>query len=267
MNQNLFSLARRVIYLGLYFVDTVFQRKALITILCYHSIAQSSWFHSVMLKDFKKQVDYLVKNDQVIELHDIKAFLDGRFDPKKPSFAITFDDGYADIIQTRAYLKGKGIRPTVFVLSQPKKVDRTEVATDLKFLTKKDLIALTKDGWGIGCHSATHPDFDGLGGNRLKEETRGARQKLQKDLQIKITAFAYPRGRYNKNTHRAVAAAGFDLALSMDDGFITRKSDPYALPKVAINGSHSFEEFKASFSPSVVTFRKLVKKTFLNKYL
>ena len=50
----------------------------------------------------------------------------------------------------------------------------------------------------------------------------------------------------------------------MNDGMISKNSDPLLLPRVGVDASHSFNEFKMLFSPSVIWFRSLLKILHIN---
>ncbi len=47
------------------------------------------------------------------------------------------------------------------------------------------------------------------------------------------------------------------MALSMDAGFINQKTDLFKVPRVGVDRSHTFMEFKYIFSPSVIRIKKL----------
>jgi hypothetical protein len=57
-----------------------------------------------------------------------------------------------------------------------------------------------------------------------------------------------------------VKQAGFKLAFSMDDEKVNKKTDPFTFPRIGIDRTHSFLEFQAAFSPSVILIRKAIKK-------
>src|SRR3990167_6503255 len=107
---------RKMIYLFLARFDILFNRKNSLFILCYHSVDIGNWRFSVGIREFKKQIEFLLKEYRPISLSDLDKYLIGGKKLQNPSFLITFDDGYQDILKIKPFLKNKGIRPAVFIL-------------------------------------------------------------------------------------------------------------------------------------------------------
>lgn len=238
---------RRIIYLSLSAVDRLFGRRLPVVILCYHSISTGGWLHSVTLDQFKSQIDYLSRHYKFISLSQFvkkRSF-------SSPVAAITFDDGYKDVLSVIPILKKYRVRPTVFVLSDPDRADRKELGNDQKLLSPTNLEFLVKTGWEIGCHSATHPDFYRLTSSQISSEITAARKKLESRFKIPVPYFAYPKGRYTPAVIQAVKSAGFSLALSVFEPPISIDSDPYRLGRISPNLTHSFDEFRALLTPTL----------------
>ncbi|TSC88169.1 MAG: polysaccharide deacetylase [Microgenomates group bacterium Gr01-1014_16] len=258
---NKLILARKIIYPGLGILDSVLLRRPEgITIFCYHSISSDSWRFSVTAQEFKNQLDYLLSHLHPISLSDVHQYLNRKKEISSPSFVLTFDDGFKDLMSVKEHVKKLGIKPTIFVLSHPQKTNKTELGTSQDLLKDKDVFALHKSGWEIGCHSATHPDFFSLTSTDLKEEIIESKKTLESKLNLPVEYFAYPKGRYSPAVLAAVQKAGYQLGLTMDDGIISRNTNPLLLPRVGVDGSHSFAEFTSSFSPSVVKLRGMLKR-------
>lgn len=257
---NLKIILRRTIYLTLGLTDRVRSRKNPIFILCYHAISKDNWRFSVDYETFVKHISYLAKNYIPLSLDDLESYIEGRITLSKPAFIITIDDGYRDVLKVRGLFKKFRIKPTIFVLSDTKRASREELDTDREFLTKADILDLKKDGWIIGSHGAMHSDFNHLSDEQIDDEVIGSKQRLEKELDTKIAYFAYPKGRYTKKILSAVSKAGYSLGLTMDDGFIDRKTNPLIVPRVGVNRTHTFAEFKSIYVPSVVIFRKIIKE-------
>jgi peptidoglycan/xylan/chitin deacetylase (PgdA/CDA1 family) len=79
-----------------------------------------------------------------------------------------------------------------------------------------------------------------------------------------INYYAYPKGRYNKKVLAYIKEAGYDLALTIDDGIIKPGSDPLRLPRVCVDRTHSFSEFRNLPTLPAIGFRKLARKYFFN---
>jgi len=268
---NLFTLLlllRKGIYLALGRFDILMGRKnKSIFILSYHSISNDSWRFGVELEALKEQVLYLKKHYVFLSLSDVSDFISGKREFDKPGVVITFDDGYEDILQTKEFFKKQRIKPTLFLLADTKHANYVELATGRPFLQKLDILSLVKEGWEIGSHSNTHANLASLSGEVLRREVISSKGHLERWLSLRVRFFAYPRGKYSAAVLACVREAKYDLGLTMDDGYIRVGSDVFTLPRVGVDRTHTFGEFQSSFSPSVVWFRRMVKKSFLGRYL
>lgn len=258
---------RNNLYRMFYTIDRILKRKTRVIILCYHSISGGRWDFGLTLSEFKKQVNYLKDNYSFITADDLRLFLDGKKSLPDPSVLITFDDGYADILKVREYLKSENIKPLLFILADGKNVNRKETDTRKIFLQKRDLRRLIEDGWTVGCHTATHPDLSKLTPDEIKREINHARSILRKKFKQPVYYFAYPKGYYSGGIISEVKKSGFRLGFSMDDAEIGENSDKFTLPRVGIVRSHTFREFLAVISPSVISVRKAARFALYQKYL
>lgn len=257
---------RKIIYSSLAKTDEVFSRQPTkIVTLCYHSFDSSDWRFAVPPARFAKQMKYMLSIYQRISLSDIYQLVRNKKPIQKPSFAVTFDDGYASVWQIRGICQKLGIKPTVFVLSNPDKANRQELKTSEKFLTTAQIKELKRLGWEIGCHSATHPDFFSLTPKLAEKEIIEAKKSLEKRLGFTVNYFAYPRGRYNQTVMGAIDKSNYKLALTMNDGEAHNNMNPYLIPRIGVDGSHDFTDFRSLFSPSVVLARKLIRHSLLGE--
>lgn len=264
ISSSIFPFIRRQVYGVLQFIDQVrlpfaVGKSPSIVIFAYHSISSDDWRFGVSQEEFMRQIEFLLKIRKPVSLSDVHDHIVGTRMISDPSFAICFDDGYRDILSVREFLAERGIRPALFVLSDTESADITELGIRREFLRPEDIRTLYKDGWDIGCHSATHGDFWNMDAERIQHETIDAKKKLESDNDISIQYFAYPRGRYTEEVIQYIRKAGYELALSMDDGYIDTSTNPYAVPRVGVDRTHTFEEFPGIFSPSVIRLRRVVK--------
>lgn len=258
MNSLIFKL-RYFIYKLLYLFDLATGRKNKLFILCYHSVGKNSYRFGVNLGSLKKQVEYLVKNFTPVSMDDVADHIKGKKIITRPSFAITFDDGYEDVYKTKEFFRKLNIKPTLFLLSGIEEPERGQLNNSLPFIKDKEILSLKRVGWILGSHGNTHGDFNSLGLGSLNSEIIESKRVLEKRLKTKIKYFAYPKGVYSSEIMNLVKKAGYTLGLSMDDGVIELGINNYVVPRIGIDRSHTFAEFKATFSPSVVLFRKDIK--------
>lgn len=259
------AIIRKYAYLTASIFDMTIQKPDII-LLCYHSITEDSWRFSISLDTLKKQVDYLLTIRNPITLDDLALYLDGKKEIDKPSFIMTFDDGYKNIFQTIPYFKEKNINPTLFILSDPDHANRAELENQLPFLSINEIKTLKKAGWNIAVHSATHADFGKLTDTDKKNEIMNSKQSLVKEFGFPLLYFSYPKGRYSDEIVKVVKDSGYTLAVSMDDGLINKETNRYAIPRIGVDATHDFDEFKVLFSPSVIKLRGALKKTFIANF-
>jgi peptidoglycan/xylan/chitin deacetylase (PgdA/CDA1 family) len=216
--------------------------------------------HGVCPEEFEQQMKYMARQYEPVSLIDVENYIAGRAAITKPSFALTFDDGYESVLEVAPLLKELGINPTVFVLGADACANRDELGNSHEFLSRAQIRTLYSAGWKIGSHSSTHADFWDLDPAEIRHEIEQSKKDLERDLKVPVEYFAYPRGRYNETAINSLQRAGYRLGFSMDDGFINQKTNVYTIPRVAINRTHTFAEFKASFAPLTILFRAVIKK-------
>lgn len=240
--------------------------KADVIILCYHSIAADGWRFSVSLEMLQKQINHISKFRTPISLDELMPILEGKKELKSPSFIITFDDGYKNILSTVEFFQKNNIKPTVFVLSNSKEANKAELGNDLEFLSIDDIKSLKKAGWTIGVHSATHADFSKLTVDDMKREIEEPKINLEKQLGFAVPYFSYPKGWYSESIIDFVKKSDYKAAVSMEDGLISKKTDNFVIPRIGVDATHGLDEFKVLFSPSVIHLRGMLKKTFIANY-
>lgn len=251
---------RRYVYRALAALNVAFSWRRQSIVLAYHGIGQDEWRFGVSFDDFCRQIERVMRAGyQPVKLEEIFRHIETGATLPKKSFAVTFDDGYRDVLLVKHYLKKRGIQPAVFVLAEPEAAERNELGTGRQFLSPREIVELHTAGWEIGCHSATHADFSQLDTEALEREVIRSKNILEKNLALNIRYFAYPKGFYDSRIRAAVKKAGYVGALSMDDGFIGSSTDVFAVPRIGVDRTHTDKEFDYIFLPSVVHFRQFVK--------
>ncbi len=262
----LFFKARKALYASMFLLDKVLilTNKNKIVILCYHSISKDRWRFAVPFDVLKAQIEYLRKHYDFISLDDVYKYINRQKKIERKSVVITFDDGYKDVYETKDYFKKLGIRPILFVLADSQKPNRKELDNMKPLLSKKEVLTLQKSGWEIGSHSATHANLLHISQKDIDYEIVQSKKKLEKELNCKINYFAYPKGYFSLPAQRAVKKAGFKMGLSLVDELITLSTNPLLVPRVGVDGTHSFIEFKAAFLTSGIYMRKILRKVTQN---
>ncbi len=252
MKTKTFFLIRTAIFNFLYYLTKSVDRNYK-SILCFHSISNSNDRYSISKDIFEKEIIKIAKNSKFISLE--QALSQEKL--SSSSVAITFDDGYRDILTILPILKKHNIKATAFVVSNPQKVSRDELKNENALLSLDEIKQLLEHKIEIGCHSATHNDLTILTKRELEKEILQSKKVLEKKLGVEVKYFAYPRGKYNNNVIQTVKRAGYKAAFSIDSGNISPSSNKWILPRTIIDKTHKLSEFPSVYAPSTMFIRRL----------
>jgi peptidoglycan/xylan/chitin deacetylase (PgdA/CDA1 family) len=192
---------------------------------------------------FERQMSWLARNGYVgIRPSDWLAHRAGRSLPSR-SVLITFDDGYADIVQHAfPVLQRHDFGAVVFVVTQ-----RVAGASDWDWIdgwiphplmTAGQIREWAARGIEFGAHTRTHPDLTRLAEADLDAEIAGSRDELAAITGEEVTSFAYPYGRVDDRAHRRVSQA-FRLALTCLEGVNTRSTDVHRMHRTMVQPGES----------------------------
>ncbi len=200
-----------------------------VPILMYHVIgpaAGSEDYPGLFLStpDFQNQVDWLADNGYTaVTLVQVQnAWYDGGTLPEKP-VVLSFDDGYLG-----QYLFAMPI------LEKEGWAGQLNLKSEGSDLSSKQVKKMYRTGWEIASHSITHPDLTTLDPATLEHELVGSKEELEKDLGIEIVNFCYPAGQYDDEVVKAVEAAGYRGATTVNPG-LAEKSMPFELNRIRID--------------------------------
>lgn len=176
---------------------------------------------------FREHMSVLARRANPVSISDLVACAHDRRPFPRGAVAVTFDDGYKDLLEhALPVLKEFKIPAAFFIVTGGiggmDAWNRIDGIPNEPIFSWDDLKRLRDEGMTIGSHSATHARLDGLHGDALREEIEGSRRDLQSQLGIQIRHFAYPQGRYSPEAEKLVADAGYV------SGWATRKGRPLA---------------------------------------
>ena len=235
----------------------IFQRTPEVVVLMYHSIDRSGWKLSVTPEAFERQMEYLSKKGWVVPLADVVAYAKGKKKLPTHAVAVTFDDGYRDILATALpILERYHVPATVFIPSdlsvqtdQGGKARLTE--EELRVLAISPLIT-------IGSHAKTHRKFTELSPEEMKDEAKESADKLAQMTEKRPNLFAYPFGARSKNAERTVKDVGYEAAFGISEGTIRQGDDPFRLKRVQVDGTMNFMLFRIRLTSAIDWNRRIV---------
>lgn len=216
------------------------------SVLAYHAIDDLSGdpvieTYSVPPDRFTAQIDYLrARGWSFVSLDQVMAAFDGG--PALPEHAIllTFDDAYADLLDSVSpALQERGIPAVAFAVAGQiggtNAWDSENGATTLPLLDAEGLREIARRGIEVGAHTVNHRALTEVPVDELEEEIAGAAEMLEQAGLPRPQAFSYPYGRWNDEVAQAVRDAGYEVAFTVDRGIVEEGTDLHALPRTAVH--------------------------------
>ena len=215
-------------------------------VLCYHNIEDKGGQRSLTITtaQFEKELQALKDNGfTVIGMQDFLAWRRGEKSIPSKSCMITIDDGWVSgYTDAWPILKKFGYPFTLFIYVN-------YVGTGGKSLTWAQLAEMRDAGVDLQSHSYSHSNLraPGTGVDRrtaemvrkdiqalgqegwLRKEIVESKQVLEKQLGIKVNAFAYPFGIYTPKAREMIKEAGYEAAFTVYGQRLTHTNPPYDL--------------------------------------
>lgn len=181
--------------------------------------------------------------------------------------AITFDDCYRDNLAAARVLAEYGYAATFFLPT-------AYVDTDQRFpwdahlkplanLSWDDVREMSRLGFEIGSHSATHPDLGKITREEVRRELLESRTILESQLQKPVRWFAYPFGgerNFRPEWRVLVRETGYDGCVSGYGGFLRRDTDVAMLPRESVTSFSSTQELELYLSGALYWYYALKRK-------
>jgi glycosyltransferase involved in cell wall biosynthesis/peptidoglycan/xylan/chitin deacetylase (PgdA/CDA1 family) len=103
-----------------------------------------------------------------------------------------------------------------------------------RLMSPEQIRALDPDVVAIGSHTLTHPSLPTLSEEERTREIEASAARCEALTGTRPYSFAYPYGDFEPGLAKLVAAAGFGCACRADGGFVSRTTDPFALPRIFV---------------------------------
>jgi peptidoglycan/xylan/chitin deacetylase (PgdA/CDA1 family) len=186
----------------------------------------------------------------------VAAVLDA---PAAGRFVLSFDDGHVsshDVIFP--LLAERGWPGTFFVVA-------SWVGTR-NALTWAQLRTMADAGMEIGSHSLTHPFLHELSAAEIRREFGDSKRMLEDGLGRAVEIASLPRGSAAPGTAAIVAELGYRAFCTSAPGLVSRATDPYDAPRIAIKWRTSAAFVARVLAGSSLTLARL-RWSFLVKRL
>lgn len=209
--------------------------------ITYHHITDEEGLYPTSLTlpviNFTTQLDYLIGHGfKTYTFFDLKKISVGGMNAEK-GVILTFNDGYSDAYIAAQHLNGKGLKGVFFIVTD-------KVGTP-GYLDWRQIKKMRSWGMEIGSGGVTGANLTQSTEFYISNELTASKQAIESQLGEPIISFAYPSGRYNATTMKAVEAAGYLFARTSDDGSRYTSSQLYKIPTLRVFPPAGGNQFRA----------------------
>jgi peptidoglycan/xylan/chitin deacetylase (PgdA/CDA1 family) len=154
--------------------------------------------------------------------------------PGKFNIAITFDDGFRDVLEhALPVLRAAKFSAIQFLVAdligQTSQWQAASGERPGRLMDREEIKDWLAAGNQIGSHTLRHPFLTKISLAEAQEEIAASRKKLEDWFGISIEHFCYPYGDWNTRVRNAVEAAGYQTACTTVAGVNTSEVDRFAL--------------------------------------
>lgn len=103
------------------------------------------------------------------------------------------------------------------------------------FMDWNQVSELSCNGISIGSHTCSHTMLTKLSTTEVVDEATESRDILQQKLDVEISSIAYPNGNFNTSVVESVRDAGYEIAFTTREGYITQSDDRFRLKRINIH--------------------------------
>jgi len=132
-------------------------------------------------------------------------------------FTTSWDDGNILDIKLANLLSDYNIRATFYI----------PISWKFKSLQNRDLRRISKK-FEIGSHSVSHKDMTKISNGEIQFEVTKSKEILEKIMKRKISCFAFPFGKSNRNVQEIVKKANFMFARTTEEFYLEFPRNPFA---------------------------------------
>lgn len=149
--------------------------------------------------------------------------------------ALTFDDGYRDLLEVAApALAALGWSATVFLADETVDRGRLPELPEARLVNWSQARELVSMGWEVGSHAHSHRDLTRMAPDLLEKEVVGSGRRLEQELGVKVKGFAAPFGRYSPAVRERVRE-NYDYAVGTRLERYRPGDDLYGLPRIEMH--------------------------------
>ena len=191
---------------------------------------------AVSQQQFRRHLAWLKRlGFRTLRLDDYVRTLRRGQEPPPRTFAITFDDGYEDVL-TRGLpvLQEFGFTATVFaVAGELAGVNRWDDG-DERLMSAVQYRQWAHAGMSVGAHTCRHAHLTRIDADEARREIADSKHQLEEAIAQPVPLFAYPYGEYSDAVEALVRDAGFEAAFATDRAPVDHAEQLYHLRRAVI---------------------------------
>lgn len=238
-------------------LEHLFSRTPQVAVLMYHAIDESSWRLSIRPPVFERHMEYLAKHTRIVPLSDVVAYAKGEKQLPAHAVALSFDDGYHDLVSTvLPLIKRYQVPITVFLTTD---LENHSDSLALPRLSPTDIQTLLESGLvSFESHTISHPHLSRLSPTDVRHELVESKRMVEHLCSSPTSYFAYPYGDRSPDVEQATREAGYEAAFSITEGTIHPGDDLFHLKRIQVDASIHPLLFKLRLTSAVDWNRRIV---------
>ena len=205
-------------------------------ILCYHRVSPARDQLAVTPARFVRQLDVIAESG--LPVVDLAAFVRGEPAPAN-SVALTFDDGYADLLDhALPELRKRGLPATVFVVPEAIEghVRFPWYRHQPRLISWSEMLDVEREGLvRFEPHSLTHAPLSTLSDEHAWREIAGSKRAVGDALAREPQLFCYPGGYHGDRESTMVERAGYIGAVGCEYGVNGVDFHRFALRRIPVD--------------------------------
>jgi peptidoglycan/xylan/chitin deacetylase (PgdA/CDA1 family) len=205
--------------------------RTAIPVVVFHSVSDRSGSPIWTLPEatFRRHIRAIAESGRTsMSFGDLANGLAGRHTMPERPVVVTFDDGFADNLDSAAVCDEHRLHASFFITTDY--LGRDDMLTAAQV---RELAALPNVE--VGSHTISHRRLDELSRGEIDRELRDSRERLEQVLSAPVTTLAYPHGNYDERVKKSAAVAGYTGAAAVRMALSHSGDDPFAVARYIIS--------------------------------
>jgi peptidoglycan/xylan/chitin deacetylase (PgdA/CDA1 family) len=158
-------------------------------------------------------------------------------DPAGLAIAITFDDGYVNVVRWGLPVLARyGFRAMQYLVADQlggtNAWDLSLGEASERLMDVGEVREWLQAGQWIGSHGLSHARLTEVSASRAREEISASKKRLEDTFGIPIDDFCYPYGSWSRSLADSVQEAGYRTACTTEFGINQPGADPFCLHRI-----------------------------------